>query len=441
MSFPRYPKYKDSGVPWLGQVPEHWVISQSRRLFALRNERASMSDKQLTASQEHGVIYQEDFIRLEGRRVVEVIKGADILKHVESNDFVISMRSFQGGIEWCRHGGCISSAYVMLIPGGRVHAPFFVYLFKSKSYIQALQTTTNLVRDGQALRYDNFAQVPLPVVSMDEQAAIAAFLDRETAKIDALAAEQERLIELLKEKRQAVISHAITKGLNPNVPMKDSGVEWLGEIPAHWKTTQLKHATSMVVDCPHETPVYSADGPYLVIRTADLDRGIIKTEAMYRVNEAEYRTRIRRQSLLVDDVVYGREGERWGHAGLVPQSDTYCLGQRMMQFRARGESVSSAFLMWQLNAKTIYVQGELDTVGATSPHVNVATIRNYFLALPSLPEQRLIAEYLTARAGSLDRLVAEAQRAIDFLQERRTALISAAVTGQIDVREVAGRAA
>jgi hypothetical protein len=239
MSFPRYPEYKESGVEWLGEVPAHWEVGQSRRLFAVRNERADASDKQLTASQEHGVIYQEDFVRLEGRRVVEVIKGADILKHVEPNDFVISMRSFQGGIEWCGHRGCISSAYVMLVPCDRIHSPFFTYVLKSSSYIQALQNTTNLVRDGQALRYNNFTQVALPIVPAAEQVAIAAFLDHETAKIDALVAEQERLIELLKEKRQAVISHAVTKGLNPDAPMKASGVEWLGEVPAHWTVRKL----------------------------------------------------------------------------------------------------------------------------------------------------------------------------------------------------------
>ena len=152
MSLPRYPKYKPSGVAWLGHVPEHWGVGQSRRIFALRTERALESDRQLTASQKYGVIYQEDFMQMEGQRVVQVIKGADILKHVEPGDFVISMRSFQGGIEWCKCRGCISSAYVMLVPCKRVHGPFFFYLLKSSLYIQALQTTSNLVRDGQALR-------------------------------------------------------------------------------------------------------------------------------------------------------------------------------------------------------------------------------------------------------------------------------------------------
>ena len=168
----------------------------------------------------------------EGQKVVQVLTGADILKHVEPNDFVISMRSFQGGIEWCGHRGCISSAYVMLIPSESVHVKFFSYLFKCRPYIQALQSTSNLVRDGQALRYENFTLIDLPVIPYSEQQAIAD-VPRATkpTKIDALIAEQERLIELLNEKRQAVISQAVTKGLNHAASMKDSGVQWMGRVP------------------------------------------------------------------------------------------------------------------------------------------------------------------------------------------------------------------
>jgi type I restriction enzyme, S subunit len=240
MSFPTYERMKHSGVAWLGEVPEHWRVVQSRRLFSQRKERARPSDQQLTASQKHGVIYQTDFMAIEGQNVVQVIHGADILKHAEPDDFVISMRSFQGGIEWCGFRGSISSAYVMLIPSNCITPQFFRYLFKSKPYIQALQSTTNLVRDGQALRYENFTQVLLPVIPPSEQLAIAAFLDRETAKIDMLVDEQNQLIELLKEKRQAVISHAVTKGLDPTASMKDSKVLWIGLVPEHWQVGQLK---------------------------------------------------------------------------------------------------------------------------------------------------------------------------------------------------------
>ncbi len=203
-------KMKPSGIEWLGDVPAHWDIGQSRRYFSHRNERAHDGDRQLTASQVHGVVFQEDFIRLEGRRVVEVIKGADILKHVEPGDFVISMRSFEGGIERCELRGCISSAYVMLAPRPSIHGPYFGYTLKSRSYIQALQATTNLVRDGQALRFDNFAQVAIPIVPMQEQMAIADFLRQETDRIDSLLSKQEAMAKLLRERRTALISAAVT---------------------------------------------------------------------------------------------------------------------------------------------------------------------------------------------------------------------------------------
>ncbi|MDF8331436.1 restriction endonuclease subunit S [Aeromonas salmonicida] len=200
----------------------------------------------MAATQKYGVIFQDIFMELEGRRVVQVQIGAEILKHVEPGDFVISMRSFQGGIEYCPYEGCVSSAYVPLTPIKWVHPDYFRYLFKSSPYIQALQSTSNLVRDGQALRFENFSLVDLPVVPIDEQRTIATFLDYETARIDRLIAQQQRLIELLKEKRQAVISHAVTKGLNPNAPMKDSGVEWLGQVPEHWEALPIKYVSWFV---------------------------------------------------------------------------------------------------------------------------------------------------------------------------------------------------
>lgn len=201
---------KPSGVEWLGEVPAHWEVIQSRRLFKVRNEPAHESDRQLTASQKHGILFQSEFVESEGRRVVEVIKGADSLKHVEPNDFVISMRSFQGGIEWSRLRGSISWHYVMLTPIKSVHGPFFAYLLKSPGYIQALRSTADLIRDGQELRYSHFVQVDLPLIPINEQATIANFLGHETAKLDALMAESQRAIELLQERRTALISAAVT---------------------------------------------------------------------------------------------------------------------------------------------------------------------------------------------------------------------------------------
>jgi type I restriction enzyme S subunit len=201
---------KDSGVDWIGQIPKHWEMSQSRWLFSLRKDRAFPDDEQLTASQQLGIVYQKDYME-QGSRVVQVITGEDILKHVEPNDFVISMRSFQGGIEWSGLRGKISSAYVMLIPDQRlVYSPFFKWLLKSDKYIRALQSTSNLVRDGQALRYSNFKQVNLPLISLDEQEQISNYLDMKTSQIDGLIQDISSQIVLLKEYRQSIISEAVT---------------------------------------------------------------------------------------------------------------------------------------------------------------------------------------------------------------------------------------
>lgn len=202
-------KLKDSGVMWLGNIPQHWEVIQSRRLFLERNQKAESGERQLTASQKYGVIYQDEFMTMEGQKVVQVIHGADILKHAEPNDFVISMRSFQGGIEWCGYSGSISSAYVMLTPNNNVYSNFFKYLFKSKSYIQALQSTTNLVRDGQALRFSNFSLVDLPLIPIEEQREISEHLDKVLSKFDALVKEAYNYIDLLVERRSTLISAAV----------------------------------------------------------------------------------------------------------------------------------------------------------------------------------------------------------------------------------------
>ena len=156
------------------------------------------------------MIFQADFVERTGRRVVEVIQGTDSMRHAEPNDFIISLRSFQGGLEWCKFAGSVTFHYVVLVPIKEVYEPFFAHLFKSVSYIEALRSTTNLIRDGQDLRYSHFVLVDLPLVARDEQVKIADFLDFETAKIDGLISEVSVALDLLQERRSALISAAVT---------------------------------------------------------------------------------------------------------------------------------------------------------------------------------------------------------------------------------------
>ena len=201
---------KDSGIEWNRYIPAHWNVIQSKNLFSQRKDRAKLGARQLTASQKYGVIYQDDYMKLENQKVVTVDKGADILKQVEPNDFVISMRSFQGGLEYSLLSGSISSAYVMLIPNEKVYPPYFRWLFKSVKYINALQSTSNLVRDGQAMRYSNFKQVSLFEIPIDEQKEISEFLDNRCKAIDSAISKKEQLIEKLEDYKKSLIYECVT---------------------------------------------------------------------------------------------------------------------------------------------------------------------------------------------------------------------------------------
>lgn len=202
---------KDSGTNWISKIPKHWEMVFSKKLFAERKDKAFPRDEQLTASQRYGIITQREFMARENRRVTVVMKGEDILKHVGNGDFVISMRSFQGGLEYSYVEGKISSAYVMLIPRKeKVYDEYFKWLLKSRPYIKALQGTADLVRDGQALRYANFAKIPLPILSLYEQQRIAEYIESEVAKIDSAIPVIEKQISLLQEYRTRLISDVVT---------------------------------------------------------------------------------------------------------------------------------------------------------------------------------------------------------------------------------------
>lgn len=202
---------KDSGIEWIGQIPKHWKKINPKALFYQRKDRAKKDDRQLTASQKYGIMYQDEFMEKEGVRVTVVQKDFDILKHVEPNDFVISMRSFQGGLEYSELSGCISSAYVMLIPNlDKVYPKFFKFFFKSFKYINALQSTSNLVRDGQAMRYSNFSQLYLVEIPLEEQKEIAEYLDKKIAEIDNLIAKKESLISEMEEYKKSLIYECVT---------------------------------------------------------------------------------------------------------------------------------------------------------------------------------------------------------------------------------------
>lgn len=221
-----YPTYRDSGVSWLGRIPGHWGVARSKRMFSARQELARVDDLQLSATQAYGVIPQSVFEAKAGRRVVKISMHLEKRRHVESGDFVISMRSFQGGLERAWASGCIRSSYVVLKPGPQVDVGFFTYLFKSIDYIRALQSMAGFIRDGQDLNFSDFCSVDLPAIPSKEQSLMGRFLAYADQQILRYIRAKKNLIALLNEQKQSIIHTTVTRGLDASACFRPSRVDW-----------------------------------------------------------------------------------------------------------------------------------------------------------------------------------------------------------------------
>ena len=203
-------KMKDSGIPWLGQVPRHWQVKKLKRAFSEISEKAKPGDEQLAATQKFGVISQSQFMKDQDQKLVLALKGTDNFKHLEKDDFVISLRAFEGGIERSSQSGCVSPAYTVLRSKGEVSPGFAARLLKTPEFISQISMTYDGIREGKAIKFKDAGPVPLPIPPAAEQSAITAFIDGVLFKMDSAIASQERMIELLKERRSAIITQAVT---------------------------------------------------------------------------------------------------------------------------------------------------------------------------------------------------------------------------------------
>ena len=403
MSFPGYPEYKDSGVPWLGAVPEHWEVGQFKRLVEIQN---GADYKHVEADEGYPVIgsggaftFASDYL-YDGEAVLLGRKGTiDKPLHFKGRFWTVDT------MYWAKIRPDVCGRFAFY---AALTIPFTYY-----------STSTALPSMTQGSL--NAHMVALP--SEAEQAAIAAFLDRETGKIDALVAEQERLIALLKEKRQAVISHAVTKGLNPHAPMKDSGIEWLGEIPAHWEVSRLDRLMSFSSGKAHE-PFIDDGGEHVYVSAR-----FVSTQGQSAKQCTENLTPAFPGDIVMvmSDLPNGRALAR---AYQIPDDGkSYAVNQRVC--RLSGFRGSSRYFLHQLNRN----EGLLwYNDGVNQTHLSNAAYCKLALCNPPAEEQQKIADYLDEVTSAFDLLTAEAQAAITLLQERRAALISAAVTGKIDVR-------
>lgn len=436
-----YPDYKDSGVEWLGAIPAQWPVKPANAVVRERKARSVPGDEHLTPSQTHGVLPQSEYMSRTGNKVVLNLTGADSMRHVEPNDFISHLRSFQGGFEHSRLAGKVSAAYTVLEPLVGIVPEFYRYLFKSAMYVQALQTTTDQLRDGQSIRFAQVVLLPLPVPDMETQKFVANFLDQETTQIDAFIADQEELIELLTERRAATISHAVTKGLDPSVPMKDIGTEWLGEVPADWQLGQIRrlrpHCESGTSVNGYPFPI--ADGDIGVLKTGSVSKGYFDPRENKQVTDDDLgrvTVPVRRGALLVNranspDIVGAGALVRAAAPGLY-------LSDKLWQLDF--DFGSTDFLYYWTQSSYYRSQIRSLSVGASSSMQNLSYSDFLSLAVtyPEITEQQRIAEYLDQETVKLDAAITDARTAITLSRERGAALISAAVTGKIDVRDVSG---
>jgi type I restriction enzyme S subunit len=427
-------KMKDSDIEWIGEIPEGWRTINPKALFTQRKDKAQKGERQLTSSQQYGILYQDDYMELTGSKVVTVEKDFDILKHVEAGDFVISMRSFQGGLEYSTKSGAISSAYVMLVPNLELVYPrFYRWLLKSSVYIDALQRTTNMVRDGQAMRYSNFAQVRLFTLPLDEQKSRADFLDLECSSIDKILFKTRSSIEEYKKLKQTVITQAVTKGVRGEQEMKDSGVEWAGLVPHHWgvaKIGSIGQTSSGATPLRSKESSFFDDATIRWVRTLDLNDGFVydSSEKITELALASSACSIMPKGT-VCVAMYGGAGTI-GKCGLL-MSDC-ATNQAVCSIVCNRKIVSPIFLLMQLLAlKSYWMKYAVGT--RKDPNISQDIVARMKILIPPLDEQKEITDHLDAKCAEIDGLIAKKEQLVKELESYKKSLIYEVVTGKREV--------
>lgn len=445
MSFPRYPAYRDSGVEWLGAVPSHWTVKRLRRAVQLNPSKSETGE--LPRSAEVTFLPMEA-IGEDGSLALDRIRPIGELEsgytYFADGDVAIAkitpcfengkgavMRGLQGG----RGFGTTELIVARPLPQ-HLDATYLHRIFTSRPFMQQGEASM-YGAGGQKRVPDDFVRdfaIALPPI--DEQVVINAFLDRETAKIDALVAEQERLIELLKEKRQAVISHVVTKGLDPSVPMKDSGVEWLGEVPAHWEVSQLRYVvregTSITYGIVQAGPEVEDGVPY--IRTSDMSGDALPLTG-YPKTSPEIDASYARSKVRAGDLVISIRASVGKCLPVPPELDGANLTQGTAKIAPSSKALA-LFMLPFIGSSPVQLYLDSKAKGATFKEITLETLRKTPFLVPPAAEQEEIGRWVEREDQQFKALVETAEQAQVLLKERRNALISAAVTGQIDVRKV-----
>lgn len=439
MSLPRYAEYKESGLSWLGELPAHWSAKRIKAMASLNDDalpETTPSDFELSyvdigsVSLGTGIERTEEFVfSAAPSRARRLVRDGDVI--------VSTVRTYLKAIApivYPPENLVVSTGFTVVRPGPALDSGYAKYALQSQQFVdQVISRSTGV--SYPAINASDLARIELPAPPKNEQFTIAAFLDHETGKIDALIAEQEKLLTLLAEKRQATISHAVTRGLNPNAPMKDSGVPWLGEVPAHWACGGLTRFIGPVVDYRGRTPTKVDEGVFLVT-ARNVREGRIDYDASEEfVDPSSAASLLARGAPEIGDLLFTMEAPL-GQVALIDRTDI-ALAQRIVKFRGQTDVMRNAYLLYWIMGSTCQARLETLATGSTALGIKASKLGMIECLAPPLEEQDQIVSFIKATTAQIDSLKAHAQRGIELLKERRSALIAAAVTGKIDVRQAA----
>ncbi len=423
-----YQEYRDSGIVWLGRVPAHWVSKRFKQVLADKKKSFNPSLEAGSISFGRVVFKDSDNLSQETKdSYQEVLSGEYLVNPLNLNYDLLSLRTALSEIDVV-----VSTGYIVLKSTG-VLKPRYIRWLLHEFDVSHMKTLGAGVR--QTINYSDIGNSYFCAPMEAEQEAISTFLDHETAKIDALIEKQQRLIDLLKEKRQAVISHAVTKGLNPNAPMKDSGVEWVERVPAHWRVSKLGYHASVSNGATpsRENTLFWENGTIGWLNSSKVNDEVIQEADQFITKFALSRTSVKpvnRGDLLM--AITG-EGQTRGRVAICNIEAT--INQHLAAISICDKLLHHEFLYLWLEGNYERIRYESEGAGSTKGAITCSEISAFPVTLPPTEEQDLIVGYVAERKCKFDRLMHEANTAIELMQERRTALISAAVTGKIDVRD------
>lgn len=426
MSLPAYPRYKPSGVEWLGQIPQHWESAPLKRFASLVTEKGDGSRRQLGL--EHVASWTGEFIESSSDF------SSNGTKFREDDILFGKLRPYLAKVGLANfEGEAVGDFHV--IRSTDIEPHFLQLQMLTDWFINIVDGSTYGAKMPRA-SWDFVGGVSIAVPPRHEQVAIGCFLDRETAKIDALIEEQEKLISLLQEKRQAVISHAVTKGLDPDAPMKPSNIDWLGDIPAHWSSASMKHLAVEITDGAHVSPD-TENGEYDFVSTVDVKAGVIDFSACLKTSAESYQYLVKTGCRPnPGDVLFSKDGTV-GRTAVVRDAHEFVVASSLIIIRLDNELTDSDFVDYLCQSDAI--QGQVDSYvkGAGLPRISIKNVKRIRICFPPLEEQRKIAGHLLPICTEIQQLIDTARKSAELLKERRAALISAAVTGKIDVRGLA----